>query len=200
MIIALPVTSPLRWHREQAALPGQDDARDNASIRSARRRDIPPAGDHGAVARSAIGVRMGSCAGFRLDRPYTIEEAYEVADAISGDLAALREELGDLLLRWCSTAAWPRKPAFAFDDVAAAIADKMEDRHPHIFGVARMTRASRARSAGKIARRPSGRQGRTERAGRGGARPARTDARGKAPEARRASASIGLTPPGRPPR
>ena len=68
--------------------------------------------------------------------PYTIEEAYEVADAIErDDLAALREELGDLLLQVVFHSRMAEESGhFAFDDVAAAIADKMEARHPHIFG------------------------------------------------------------------
>ena len=68
--------------------------------------------------------------------PYTIEEAYEVADAIErGDLSDLRDELGDLLLQvvFHSRIA-EEQGAFAFGDVAAAIADKMERRHPHVFG------------------------------------------------------------------
>jgi ATP diphosphatase len=68
--------------------------------------------------------------------PYTIEEAYEVADAIArNDLAELREELGDLLLQVVFHARMAEEAGqFAFDDVAAAICDKMEARHPHIFG------------------------------------------------------------------
>lgn len=68
--------------------------------------------------------------------PYTIEEAYEVADAIERhDLDALREELGDLLLQVVFHARIAEEAgAFAFDDVATAVADKMEARHPHIFG------------------------------------------------------------------
>lgn len=70
--------------------------------------------------------------------PYTIEEAYEVADAIArGDLAELREELGDLLLQVVFHARMAEEAgAFTFDDVAAAICDKMEARHPHIFASA----------------------------------------------------------------
>lgn len=73
---------------------------------------------------------------FRTIAPYTIEEAYEVADAIErDDMPALKEELGDLLLQvvYHSQIA-SEAQAFAFDDVAAAIADKMVDRHPHVFG------------------------------------------------------------------
>lgn len=68
--------------------------------------------------------------------PYTIEEAYEVADAIERqDLAALRDELGDLLLQVVFHARMAEEAGhFAFDDVAAAISDKMEARHPHLFG------------------------------------------------------------------
>jgi MazG family protein len=68
--------------------------------------------------------------------PYTIEEAYEVADAIErGDMAALKDELGDLLLQVVFHARMAEEAGrFAFDDVAAAIADKMVRRHPHVFG------------------------------------------------------------------
>lgn len=68
--------------------------------------------------------------------PYTIEEAYEVADAIEReDMAALRDELGDLLLQVVFHARMAEEAGhFSFADVAAAIADKMAARHPHIFG------------------------------------------------------------------
>lgn len=68
--------------------------------------------------------------------PYTIEEAYEVADAITrADLPALRDELGDLLLQVVFHARMAEEAGhFAFEDVAAAIAGKLEARHPHIFG------------------------------------------------------------------
>lgn len=67
--------------------------------------------------------------------PYTIEEAYEVADAIErGGLDELKDELGDLLLQVVFHSRIAEEAgAFAFDDVAAAISDKMERRHPHIF-------------------------------------------------------------------
>jgi len=70
--------------------------------------------------------------------PYTIEEAYEVADAIERhDLAALREELGDLLLQVVYHARMAEEQgAFAFADVVEAIAQKMLRRHPHVFGSA----------------------------------------------------------------
>jgi ATP diphosphatase len=68
--------------------------------------------------------------------PYTIEEAYEVADAIErGDMSALREELGDLLLQVVYHARMAEELGlFSFADVAGAIADKMVRRHPHVFG------------------------------------------------------------------
>jgi nucleoside triphosphate diphosphatase len=68
--------------------------------------------------------------------PYTIEEAYEVADAIDrGDMADLRDELGDLLLQVVFHAQMAKEQeAFEFGDVVAAICDKMTRRHPHVFG------------------------------------------------------------------
>ncbi len=68
--------------------------------------------------------------------PYTVEEAYEVADAIArDDLADLKDELGDLLFQvaFHSRLAEEQK-AFAFEDVVAAIVTKMLRRHPHVFG------------------------------------------------------------------
>jgi nucleoside triphosphate diphosphatase len=68
--------------------------------------------------------------------PYTIEEAYEVADAIArDDMAALKDELGDLLFQVVLHSRIAEQlGAFSLGDVAAAIADKMERRHPHLFG------------------------------------------------------------------
>ncbi|QZH74789.1 MAG: nucleoside triphosphate pyrophosphohydrolase [Erythrobacter sp.] len=68
--------------------------------------------------------------------PYTLEEAYEVADAIErADMGDLRGELGDLLLQVVFHARMAEEAGhFAFSDVARAISDKMEARHPHIFG------------------------------------------------------------------
>src|SRR5690348_5277543 len=73
---------------------------------------------------------------FRTIAPYTIEEAYEVADAIErNDMPALKEELGDLLLQVVYHAQMASEAgAFSFPDVAASIAEKMVDRHPHVFG------------------------------------------------------------------
>src|SRR6266850_4530131 len=68
--------------------------------------------------------------------PYTLEEAYEVADAITrGDLTDLREELGDLLLQVVFHARMAQEQgAFDFGDVVQAITEKLIRRHPHVFG------------------------------------------------------------------
>lgn len=68
--------------------------------------------------------------------PYTVEEAYEVADAIErGDLSDLKEELGDLLLQVVFHSRMAEEQgAFDIRDVATAISDKMIRRHPHVFG------------------------------------------------------------------
>jgi MazG family protein len=76
--------------------------------------------------------------------PYTIEEAYEVADAIErGDFAALKAELGDLLFQVVFYAQMAREDGrFDFGAVAEAAADKMERRHPHVFGDATIETAA----------------------------------------------------------
>ena len=73
---------------------------------------------------------------FETIAPYTVEEAYEVAEAIrSGDLNALREELGDLLFQVVFHARMAEeRGAFAFTDVVNAVSAKMVARHPHVFG------------------------------------------------------------------
>ena len=71
--------------------------------------------------------------------PYTIEEAYEVADAIArGDLVDLKDELGDLLLQVVFHARMAEEQGlFSFGDVVGAITAKLIRRHPHVFGPAR---------------------------------------------------------------
>src|SRR5438132_4782405 len=101
---------------------------------------------------------------FRTIAPYTIEEAYEVADAIErADMGALKDELGDLLLQVVFHARMAEEAGdFAFDDVAAAIADKMVRRHPHVFGdveIATVAAQNEAWEAHKAAEREA--QGRT---------------------------------------
>jgi ATP diphosphatase len=73
---------------------------------------------------------------FETIAPYTLEEAYEVADAIMrGDLDDLREELGDLLLQVVFHARMAQEHgAFDFGDVVQAITEKLVRRHPHVFG------------------------------------------------------------------
>jgi MazG family protein len=77
---------------------------------------------------------------FRTIAPYTIEEAYEVADAIERDnMQALRGELGDLLFQVVFHAQLAQEQgAFDFEQVAEAICDKMERRHPHVFADAKI--------------------------------------------------------------
>ena len=77
---------------------------------------------------------------FETIAPYTIEEAYEVADAIeSGDPQEIRDELGDLLFQVVFHSQMAKEQgAFAFDDVVNAICDKVERRHPHVFGDAQI--------------------------------------------------------------
>src|SRR5690606_18858153 len=80
---------------------------------------------------------------FKSIAPYTIEEAYEVADAIDrGDMRDLKEELGDLLLQSVYHAQMAtEQDLLDFDDVATAVADKMIARHPHVFSDARASSA-----------------------------------------------------------
>ena len=75
--------------------------------------------------------------------PYTLEEAYEVDDAIRrGDLPALADELGDLLLQVVFHAQLAQEAGhFDFDDVVQAICDKLVRRHPHVFGDAKVESA-----------------------------------------------------------
>ena len=73
---------------------------------------------------------------FRSIAPHTLEEAYEVTDAIErGDLDSLRDELGDLLFQVAfHSQLASERGAFAFGDVVEAICDKLTRRHPHVFG------------------------------------------------------------------
>jgi ATP diphosphatase len=86
--------------------------------------------------RGPSGCEWDRAQTFATIAPYTIEEAYEVADAIErGDMADLRGELGDLLLQVVFHARMAEEAGhFDFSEVASAIVDKMQARHPHIFG------------------------------------------------------------------
>jgi ATP diphosphatase len=83
----------------------------------------------------ATGCEWDIAQDFASIAPYTIEEAYEVADAVArGDLLALKDELGDLQLQVVFHARMAEEiGAFDLDDVTAAAAEKMRRRHPHIF-------------------------------------------------------------------
>ncbi len=80
---------------------------------------------------------------FRSIAPYTIEEAHEVAEAIErNDLEELKDELGDLLFQVVFHARMAEElGAFVFGDVVASVSDKLERRHPHVFGDARIADA-----------------------------------------------------------
>src|SRR4026208_1748390 len=82
------------------------------------------------------GCEWDTVQSFETIAPYTIEEAYEVADAIRrGDMEALKDELGDLQLQVVYHARMAEEiGAFSLDDVMASICAKMIRRHPHIFG------------------------------------------------------------------
>lgn len=89
-----------------------------------------------ALRTPATGCPWDLAQSFSSIAPYTIEEAYEIADAIErGDLDDLREELGDLLLQVVFHSRMAQEAGvFAFDDVVEAICDKLVRRHPHVFG------------------------------------------------------------------
>lgn len=100
-------------------------------------RDIGRLLDIMAALRAPVGGCPWDLAqNFSTVAPYTIEEAYEVADAIErGDLADLKEELGDLLLQVVFHARMAEEGgAFDFGDVVLAITEKLIRRHPHVFG------------------------------------------------------------------
>jgi nucleoside triphosphate diphosphatase len=102
-----------------------------------------------ALRDPARGCPWDQAQSFATIAPYTIEEAYEVADAIArGDLAALPDELGDLLFQVVYHARMAEEAGhFAFADVARAIGDKMLRRHPHVFGSAASRNAAAQHAA-----------------------------------------------------
>ncbi len=101
--------------------------------------------------------------------PYTIEEAYEVADAIArGDLDDLKDELGDLLLQVVFHARMAQEQgAFDFGDVVQAITEKLIRRHPHVFGDTRRPDAGRRSRACGTGSRPRKRPSARRRRGAG---------------------------------
>ncbi len=105
---------------------------------------------------------------FETVAPYTLEEAYEVVDAIErGDLdEGLREELGDLLFQVAFHARMAEEQGrFAFGDVVAAIVDKLVRRHPHVFGGAEV-RDAEAQSLAWEAHKAAEREARARAEGR----------------------------------
>ncbi|HEY5301013.1 MAG TPA: nucleoside triphosphate pyrophosphohydrolase [Acetobacteraceae bacterium] len=96
--------------------------------------------------------------GFATIAPYTIEEAYEVADAIGrGDFDGLQDELGDLLFQVVYHARMAEEAdRFAFADVARAIGDKTVRRHPHVFGDAEPGSWEAQKRAERVARAETG--------------------------------------------
>ena len=94
--------------------------------------------------------------------PHTIEEAYEVAEAIErGDMAALNDELGDLLFQTVFYAQMAReRGAFDFDAIAEAITEKMIRRHPHVFGTASVETSRPKPTPGRNTKPPSAGPGR----------------------------------------
>jgi nucleoside triphosphate diphosphatase len=108
--------------------------------------------------RSADGCPWDREQTFASIAPYTIEEAYEVADAIDrSDLRQLKDELGDLLFQVVFHAQMARERGeFDFEAVAAAICDKLVRRHPHVFGGAgRLTAAEQSAAWENIKARES---------------------------------------------
>ena len=95
--------------------------------------------------------------------PHTIEEAYELEDAIrTGDSAHVKDELGDLLFQVvCQARIAEEQGVFAFDDVVGSICDKLERRHPHVFGDVQAESAAQVSTAWEAGKAQ-------ERAARGG--------------------------------
>ena len=107
--------------------------------------------------------------------PYTLEEAYEVADAIArNDLADLKDELGDLLLQVVFHARMAEEQGlFSFDDVVLAITTKLVRRHPHVFGEARGLSPKEVEGLGENQGRGKSRTRRPGRPATGGGRAGR---------------------------
>ncbi len=110
---------------------------------AARRPDLKPSSDIARLIEIMAALRTPKTGcpwdleqNFATIAPYTIEEAYEVADAITrGDLDDLRDELGDLLLQVVFHARMAQEQgSFDFGDVVTAITEKLIRRHPHVFG------------------------------------------------------------------
>jgi MazG family protein len=127
-------------HEEGRSLPSSGDAFRDLVALMARLRD-PATGCPWDVAQT-----------FATIAPYTIEEAYEVADAIErNDMGELRGELGDLLFQSVFHARMAEEAGhFSIDDVVRGLVDKMVERHPHVFGSARIADADAQTGAWEV--------------------------------------------------
>ncbi|MGB8841722.1 MAG: nucleoside triphosphate pyrophosphohydrolase [Aliidongia sp.] len=141
---------------------------------------IPPPEGRGIDRLLAIMARLRDPAGgcpwdleqnFRTIAPYTIEEAYEVADAIERqDLPALKDELGDLLFQVVFHGRMAEEQgAFSFEDIAGNCADKMVRRHPHIFGAGRAVTTATDQALAWESQKAAERAAKADRNGRGSA-------------------------------
>jgi ATP diphosphatase len=122
---------PERWHNVSLLIPRTGQKSMTPSRDIARLIEIMA-----ALRTPGTGCPWDLEQDFSTIAPYTIEEAYEVADAIAwGDLDDLRDELGDLLLQVVFHARMAEEAGrFAFGDVVEAITGKLVRRHPHVFG------------------------------------------------------------------
>src|SRR5580693_5435746 len=118
-------------------------AKNTVAENSKEHSGVAPASDIGSLLAIMAALRTPKTGcpwdleqNFATIAPYTLEEAYEVADAIArDDLTDLKEELGDLLLQVVFHARMAEEQrAFAFGDVVQAITEKLVRRHPHVFG------------------------------------------------------------------
>jgi ATP diphosphatase len=141
---------------------------------------IPPPEGRGIDRLLAVMARLRDPAGgcpwdleqnFRTIAPYTIEEAYEVADAIERqDLPALKDELGDLLFQVVFHGRMAEEQgAFGFEDIAGNCADKMVRRHPHIFGTGDAVNTAADQALAWEAHKAAERAAKADRNGRGSA-------------------------------
>jgi ATP diphosphatase len=154
------MTPSLAFPRRVAYPRGMPDPAASAEAELRRLLDIMA-----ALRDQATGCPWDKDQSFDTIAPYTIEEAYEVADAIAQrDFAALPDELGDLLFQVVYHARMAEEAGmFAFADIAKSIGDKMIRRHPHVFGdaaardaAAQTTAWEMQKSAERAARKQTG--------------------------------------------
>ena len=139
----------IRWYRMRCRMCGPEriDKQPSSAAAPARPYSVETLlGIMAALRDPDTGCPWDQQQTFDTIAPYTIEEAYEVGDAIDrGDLADLKEELGDLLLQVVYHAQMASEGgAFSFNDVVSTICEKMIRRHPHVFGTPRERAAGAA--------------------------------------------------------